>query len=72
MSEEKKAYTDEWIKVPDEAVKDLDIPEDAQGEIKGGAVDYFLKVDGGQTYIKGDLSSFSWGATQIGSYSLKY
>jgi hypothetical protein len=71
MSEEKKAYTEEWVKVPDEAVKDLDIPEDAAGEVKGGASDYFLKIEGSTTYIKGDLSSFSWGSTNLSGYTYK-
>lgn len=69
MSEDRT--TSDWFEIPKEFADDLDLPEGESGEIKGGAVDYFLKYDGAQAYLKlsaspqqfkQNIQSFSWGA----------
>ena len=42
----------EWVELPEDKLKDLDLPEDAAAEVKGGAVDMFLKLDGRSAFLK--------------------
>jgi hypothetical protein len=37
---------DNWIKVPDEMVKDLDIPTDEVEDVKGGSLNFTRTADG--------------------------
>jgi hypothetical protein len=66
---EESMHSEEWIEVPPEALKDLELPKGEAGDVKGGAA--YLKYAGGQYYVSGDISSFSWGATSIDSFSKK-
>jgi hypothetical protein len=71
MGEEQKQHSDDWVKVPKEAVKDLELPTDEAGNVKGGAVDMFLKLSGGDLYVKGDYSSLNFSTPQLNT-SIKY
>ena len=42
----------EWVELPEDKLKDLDLPEEAAAEVKGGAVDMFLKLDGRSAFLK--------------------
>lgn len=50
MSEDRK--TSDWFEIPKEFADDLELPEGESDEIKGGAVDYFLKIKGNQAFLK--------------------
>ncbi|MGH2761731.1 MAG: hypothetical protein ACRDL4_19490 [Thermoleophilaceae bacterium] len=51
MTEDK--HEGEWIKVPEDRIEDLDLPEDAAEDVKGGVVPAY-KYDGGSLYLKHD------------------
>ena len=50
MAEDRK--TSDWFEIPADFADDLDLPEGESAEIKGGAVDYFLKISDQRAYLK--------------------
>lgn len=52
MSDADDRRTSDWFEVPKEVIDDLELPEKETEEIKGGAVDYFVKIEGQRSYLK--------------------